>query len=336
MLTPTDILRLPYTPDLTQSGIEYACRSLNHVSGRAGSAPFSRLRRSVAGVAVELAFRRFLTEQAVPFKVRADTPFSEPDRYNVTLGGHRCEVKCYLITRRPQITAIRQDPTLLLGAPALIPADQFSTDSRSDTDLYLFAFLSGLVAAAQDDIRKAIQAGQPLCLVHALPPEWSHPQDWSPLDLVVKSDDEAPLELEVGGQDAGHEYLTERVTLAPQGRVELASPFHTVACLHIAQPLRGRLALFSAARGETYLVPPLDWGNIWVYGMEIWLAGYMPHEEFRRRASFVEQGSQVFQYRETHTRNLAVPIADLHPLGELIDLLRPSAGPPQASPFPTP
>jgi hypothetical protein len=36
----------------------------------------------------------------------------------------------------------------------------------------------------------------------------------------------------------------------------------------------------------------------------------------------VEQGSQVFQYKETRTRNLAVPVVDLHPLDELLERVR--------------
>src|SRR5512135_130594 len=98
MITSSDLIRLPYTPDLTQSGIDYAVRSLSRADSRIPSTPYSRLRRIVAGVAVELAFRRHLGEQGIPFDVRSSTPFTDPDRYDVSLGGHRCEVKCFLIT----------------------------------------------------------------------------------------------------------------------------------------------------------------------------------------------------------------------------------------------
>ena len=322
MITSSDILKLPCTPDLTQSGIDYACRSLNYAYSRAGSTPFSRLRRIVAGVAVELAFRRHLTGQGIPFRVRGATPFTEPDRYDVALGGHRCDVKSFLITRRPQITSMRHDPGVMLGAPALIPSDQFAGETRSDQDVYLFAFLSGLVAAAQEDIQRARVAGQPVCLIHPLPMEWTRPQLWHPLDLVLKSEAGTPVTVEIGGQNAEREYITERVTLPPLERVELASPFHSVACLQAEGLPAARIGLHSAARHETHLVPPGEWGNIWIYGLEIWLAGYITHEEFRRRASFVEQGSQVFQYKETHTKNLAVRVMDLHPLNELLERVR--------------
>jgi hypothetical protein len=322
MITSADILKLPYTPDLTQSGIDYACRSLNYTHNRIGGTPFSRLRRVVAGVAVELAFRRHLTGQGIPFTVRGATPFTEPNRFDVSLGGHRCDVRSFLITRRPQISSMRRDPGVMLGAPALIPSDQFAGEMRSDQDVYVFAFLSGLVAAAQEDIERARAAGQPVCLIHTLPAEWTRPQVWHPLDLVLKSEAEDPLTVEIGGQNAERDYITERVSLPPRERVELVSPFHSVACLQAGRLPAARIGLHSAPRQETYLVPPAEWGNIWIYGMEIWLAGYVTQEEFRRRASFVEQGSQVFQYKETRIKNLAVPVMDLHPLAELLERVR--------------
>ena len=77
MLTASDLLRIPYTPDLTEGGITYACRALPHTYNRVGGSPFDRLRRIVAGVAVELAFRRSLTQQNIPFDIQGATPFTD-------------------------------------------------------------------------------------------------------------------------------------------------------------------------------------------------------------------------------------------------------------------
>jgi hypothetical protein len=90
MINKNDLLHLSYTPDLTQGGIAYACRSLAYTYDRMGGSPADWLRRIVAGVAVELAMRRYLGEQAVPFDVLGATPFTRPDHYDVALGGHRC------------------------------------------------------------------------------------------------------------------------------------------------------------------------------------------------------------------------------------------------------
>jgi len=128
-----------------------------------GGSPFERLRRIVAGVAVELAFRRYLSQQNIPFDVKGATPFTDPDRYDVSLGGHRCDIKSFLISHRAQITSLRADPGLILQAPALVPLDQYSADGHSDNDLYLFAFLTGLVAASPDDYKRPLmQTNRPI------------------------------------------------------------------------------------------------------------------------------------------------------------------------------
>ena len=56
--------------------------------------------------------------------------------------------------------------------------------------------------------------------------------------------------------------------------------------------------------------------------MDIVLAGYVARSDFRRRASPVQAGARVFQYRQTPEKHLALPIADLNPLRELLAQVR--------------
>ena len=99
MLSPSDLLRLPYTPDLTEGGIAYALLSLPYAN-----LSYDRIRRTVAGAIVELAFRRHLSQQDIPFDITAATPFTDPTRHDVSLGGHRCDIKSFLISHREQIS----------------------------------------------------------------------------------------------------------------------------------------------------------------------------------------------------------------------------------------
>jgi hypothetical protein len=103
MIAPADLVRLPFSPDLTLGGVAYACRSLPHTYDRMGGSDFQRLRRIVAGKAVELAFRRHLAAQAVPYDTLGATPFTDPDHYDVALGGRRCDLKSFLIFQKNTI-----------------------------------------------------------------------------------------------------------------------------------------------------------------------------------------------------------------------------------------
>jgi hypothetical protein len=316
----SDIIRLPYMPDLTEGGIAYACRSLPHTYNRMGGSPPDRMRRIVAGVAVELAFRRYLAQQNIPFDIKGATPFTDPDRYDVSLGGHRCDIKSFLISHRTQIASLRADPGLILQAPALVPLDQYSADGHSENDIYLFAFLTGLIAASPEDMQKAIRAGQPVYLIHAMPKTWARPHTWFPLGpLALKSESGETLMLEIGGQDAGRDFTTRPLELPPRTRREVEGDFYSLAYVHVRPRPAARLGIYSPPRKETYIIESMEWSNIWVYGMDIYFAGWITRDEFRRRASLIREGSRVFQYHRTRTKNLAVPISDLRPLGELFE-----------------
>ncbi len=327
MISTNDLVCLPYTPDLTEGGISYACRSLPHTYDRMGGSRFDRLRRIVVGIAVELAFRRYLVQQGVAFGVEGATPFTDPDRYDVSLGGHRCDIKSFLISYREQIRLLHEAPHQLLDAPALVPLDQYAGDGHSANDLYVFAFLTGLVAAEPEDVRKATEAGQPLYLIHAMPPSWVRPPVWTPIGpLVLKSESDQPVTMEIGGQDASRQFVTRTLELAPRTRVSVDTDFYSLAYVHVGTMPGGRVGIHSPRRQETYIIQPAEWGNIWVYGMRIYLTGWITRDQFRQRASLLPIGSRVFQYDRTRTRNLALPISQLRPLGELLAQTRAWAG----------
>jgi hypothetical protein len=323
MITVSDIIHIPYTRDLTEGGIAYALRSLPYTYDRMGGSPYDRLRRIVAGVAVELAFRRYLGEGNIPFDVQGATPFTDPDRYDVSLGGHRCDIKSYLITYRGQILDMRRNPDVMLNAPALVPSDQHTGESHTSHDIYLFAFLAGLIAASQADLKAVIKNDQPFYLLHAMPDAWCKPQTWSPLGaLTLKSESDTAQVIEISGQDKGRDFLTRSIELPARTRVIIQDEFYSISSIHIQDMPEARIGLHSSVRKETYLIQPMDWGNIWVYGMDIWLAGYIEREEFSRLASFIHSGTRVFQYNHTKTKNLGVPISDLQPLRNLFERVK--------------
>jgi hypothetical protein len=323
MISAENFIRLPYSPDLTEGGIAYAVRSLPYTYNRMGGSLYSRLRRIVGGVAVELAFRRYLGEHDIPFDVKGLTPFIEPDNYDVSLGGHRCDLKTFITSKRGQITAMRRNPSIALRAPALIPADQFAGENHSDQYIYLFAFLLGLTTNSNEDIKTAVEAGQPIYLIHPMPSEWSRPNTWTPLgSLSLKSECSESVTVEIGGQDKEREFISQKLTLEPLTRKIVDLPLYSLSYLHIDSIPGARIGVHSNARGEAYLISPRDWGNIWIYGMETWLTGYITREEFRRKANTIFAGSRVFQYSKTQTKNMSVPVEDLRPLSEFFERVK--------------
>ncbi len=322
---PPAILRLPYDATLTRAGIEYAKKSLHYTYNRMRLGAGARLRKIVAGVAVELAFRRWLDAEAVPFDVLGATPFTERDRYDLRLGGRRCDLKSFLVSDKAQITALRRDPTLLYAAEALVPEDQFHSPYLEEQDVYLFGFLAGLETRGAEALQRALRAEQPVYLLYACErPEWrGSGETWRSLGrLIVKSDARQTLALEVGGQDQARRAVVEHLTLPPRMRAVTPAEYYSLLYLHTAHLPDGPLGVRSAALRETQVIAANEWVNIWVYGLEVFIAGWLTKAEFREQARRLPRGAAVWQYPKTQTDNRAVRVSQLRPVSELADIVR--------------
>jgi hypothetical protein len=288
-----------------------------------GESPAERLRRCAGGAAVELALRRHLSAQAVPFEVREGTPFSQPEHYNIRLGGHHCEIISTLISRSNQVEQLQREPSSLLRAAALIPLEQFAAEGHKPDDLYVFTFLAGTVAAGQEDIQAAISTGQPVHLIYALPEAWRRPGSWQRLEqLALKSECAQAIPVEIGGLNAQRNFVTAAYELPERTRLAVQQEFYSLAYMHAGRLPEKRVGLHSPVRGEAYIIQPHEWGNIWIRGEQIVLAGWLTHEEFRSKAQVLNAGMPTFQFARTHTKNLLVPLHALNPLGGLLERVR--------------
>ncbi len=315
MVKASDFIEIPYSPDMTQGGIAYACKSLHYTYDRMGSSPFKRLQRIVAGVAVELAFRRHLVEMDVPHNNLGATPFTDPDRYDIAIGGRRCDIKSFLVTNKDRIREIREDPTKLENAQALIPTDQFASSHLYNDDIYIFAFLAALLTPNQRTLEKAIQAKQPIFLIFPLPKNWARPKTWQSLGkIAIKSNSTKSIKLELGGQDKEQNPISEQIILKPKTRITCQHEFYALHYLHTPNFPDGSLGIHSKSFNETHIIEPMHWGNIWIYGLTCIFTGYITRKEYRKLATELPAGSHVFQYPRTSTSNLSMDINDLHPL----------------------
>jgi len=156
--------------------------------------------------------------------------------------------------------------------------------------------------------------------VHVMPDAWMRPSNWKPLGkLVLKSESAEAQLVDVNGQDEGREIRTVSVELPPKTRIQLDEFFFTVAHIQSKSLPDARIGIHSSARKETHVIGVMDWGNIWVYGLDITLVGWLTRAEFNQRATPLQEGARVFQYDKTRTKNLAVPVRELKPITELLE-----------------
>ena len=156
-----------------------------------------------------------------------------------------------------------------------------------------------------------------------MPDAWMRPPKWNPPGtLALKSESAETQVLEVNRQDERRETRSLVVEIPPKTRVEIDGGFFSVAYIHSKALPGARIGIHSPATNETHLIGAMDWGNIWIYGMEIMLAGWLTRAEFNQRANPIREGTRVFQYDRTRTKNLGVPVHDLRAVTDLLERVK--------------
>lgn len=319
MLTHTDLVSLPFTSDLTMGGIALACRSLSKAYEPKNGSQVDLIRRIISNMAAELAFRRLLGEQSIPYRVLNPTPFTDPDHYDVCLAGHRITLVSTLITSRPHIARIRRDPGLLLNEPAFISPDKYNPEDKKYEDIYLFAYVLGLTAASRVDEARAQKAGKPVYLLHAMPEKWAHPDGWVALkQLSLKSDCDQGIAVELGGKDREHNFISRTIEIPSRRRVPVPEEWFSIAYIHATMRPEARIGLHSPVRGDPYIIRSYDWVNIWLYGMDIYLAGWITQEDFQRKSKILHPGMSGNSFLHPQAKSLAVTSSDLEPFAPLL------------------
>lgn len=324
MLVAADLIVLPYDPQFSSAGVQYARDSLHYTYNRMHLKVADRLRKIVAGIAFEMAVRRWLETEGVPYNRLGATAFTSPDRFDLAIGGRRCDLKSYLIYDRHKITALHADPAWALDAQAMIPEDQFETERMGENDLYLFGLVTGLEARHSTDTEKAIARRLPVYLIHPLPAErWANTKPWQSLGPVtLKSNASAPITVEIGGQAADHSAVRERLTLPPRARLAVERNYHAVLYISVPRPPDGEIGLHCPALGEPHLIQTSEWANIWIYGQRVYLCGWLNKHDFRKASGVLPPDTPVKQYHHTATSNRALPMSGLRSMAELAEIAR--------------
>ncbi|HRJ75845.1 MAG TPA: hypothetical protein PLX90_07600, partial [Anaerolineales bacterium] len=151
-----------------------------------------------------------------------------------------------------------------------------------------------------------------------MPEAWRKPANWNPLGtLTLKSESEEELMVEVNGQDENRRMKRKMISLAPKMKVTCGESFYSITSLHIRRVADARLGIKCEAIKESHIISPFDWSNIWVYGMQIFLCGFISYEEFGHQAKTLLPNSKTFQYETTRVKNLFVPVSNLKPIEKL-------------------
>jgi hypothetical protein len=317
MVQVEHIVKVPYSDAMTEAGIAHLVQVLQANGDHPTYSGFDAMRQYVAEKAAMLAFRHLMDEERTPYQLTPKASFQNDLEPELTLGGRRATLFTTLVRDRRAIALLGREPERINGVPALVPRID-NMHLQNQDDVYVFTAVTGLVTRSREELQRAVDAGQPLRLLYPLPRSWRMPDSWADLgELIIKMDMRGSLAVGLGGVDGERNPVFSELVVMPGERHALPERFHALRYMRIQREPDGPLGLHSPALKETHIASMYEWGNLWVYGMDVYFLGYLTYGEYQRRAKFVPVGTSRFGIPSTTQSFWSVPVPVLRPLSDL-------------------
>lgn len=316
MIGRDDIIAVRVDDEMIGAGVAYAEKSLHYTYNRMGlGSHYNRIRNIVCGIVMEEAFRRLLDRHKVKYNLLGRTHFTQKDRYDVGISGHRCDVKGFVIKDEDRLAEIRKDVGWFLDCSALVPADQVEARSLQSDDIYVFPF--AIVAADGSALKAAPKS-------HWMHSFWEY--DWfknktgtSLGRITVMSKAAKPVHLRLGGQDNDEEFQCEEVLLVPGTKAVSMYEYYTLLFLQAHEPPAGELKVYCQKLEKQETVSDGAWEDVWIHFDRVYFAGLITKGEFRKRSIEIPRFyKKCKQYDETKTVNRTMLIRELYPLKRIL------------------
>jgi len=321
-ISSEEVIHLPWDESLTLAGVTYVQNTLSRILGVGPWPSASGLRGLVASLASDLALRRWLDGEQVPYTLIGDEPFTRPARPRLVLGGRRLILQTTLVSSRRAIRRLRGDPHHALEASAAILPSTLDAAGLSEGDLLAFALSLALETRTLTELEKAMTSGHPAHLL-ALPPDpsWIRPLRTTDLGVVTVSSPSGCWDIILQGVLSTHVPWSTRASLDPSTRFQ-SPPLHSLIALHTFQRPPGPLLACSESHPAPWRLQPGEWWNLWLYGIETLLLGWSTVREFRAASSRHTPARTASDLSRPPRGSLQIAGSDLMPLSSLLEHLR--------------
>ena len=320
-LTGADLVRLPYDDSLTQAGVTFSCRTLQHPRARTYHPSPTIMRNYVAEIAITLAFQRWLEAQDVPFDLIQATPFTSPDRRTILLGGRRVKILPTIIRASHRIQDIQANPERILSMEAPIHGEMLMRSHLQGQDLLVFPFLLGQVTRTIASLRRADADEEPTHII-AIPP----PSPWREISgkpklerLSVMNECDHAVELTLFGRLENQRWHALPFKAPARRKVPIPAEFASLHYIHSVHLPSGCIRLLDDKALRVWIILIRDWINLWIYGEEIILAGWSTLAAALRNSNLSSDVEQIPVRSRTKGKEIRCPICQLRPMRELIE-----------------
>ena len=144
---------------------------------------------------------------------------------------------------------------------------------------------------------------------------WAFPARWDSLGtILIESNQETTLQIELGGSNIHRHFQTERICLKPHTQMDLKQNFYTLRYIHTPNLPDDTVRVYSSTLKETYLVEPYSWKNLWIYGLDIIIGGYVTRMGYQENAKRIPKSGRNIHSAYTSREYCSLPLKNFHPI----------------------
>lgn len=315
-VTAAEIQQLAFPEDLGLAGVEYAKRNQLPIRERFGALTLDILRAQAAEAAVELAFRRWLDRSGASYRVSVEVLPIESGWGTVIFGGRRCELEASVVETHNESARMLQSLDPLLNVQVSARRHTSMNAGQDGADLLVFGLVHVEVIRSREESVKMEMAGKPIQMAALLPDECLQPRGWASMgqiEIANRSDED--LILEAVGYDGSRQAMVEEIRVKGHGSVVLDGDFFTLGSLYRRTGPIEKINIEIERYGKCFPIGRHQWGNVWIYGREVFLLGYMARREYDRAAK-VRPGVRHLPGSEIVSRG--VRVGELRSMDELL------------------
>ncbi len=305
-------VRLPYEEAWSAAAVQAVLEALPWLVGRQAELSVPRLRQLAKDQVAVLALTRWLAEHRLEYRLEP-TRWARWGRDPIRVQRRHVYPFATLVSRRAVLRRLRRaspDPEWW----ATVPEARWQSAEGRPEDILVFGYVLALVASTPEENVRAQSKGLPLRLLYPLPAAW---QRWPyPQSLALKYEGPGSLSLTLHGQTE-QGWGAYDLALPEKQRLTTEPRWVELYALSTAALPEGRLGVSRPGGSSPLIVSPTQWGNVWLYGLEVWWLGYLTRRAFDQQARRLPSGTDKGAGVRLGQAAYGVPLHALRPMDDL-------------------
>ena len=323
MITSSDLIEIPVPDEVIASATNLVKHMLlsQKIPHQTNPITILTLRNLALHISTNLLFRRYLSQNQIPFTISNGSQGGEELWPTIAIGGRRCNMNCRFSAKPEWDVDDEPNPTSLLKEDISLPKhhDALKNDGRETIEVFSALIVDS--KRANLSIGELAKRGENLFLINIL--ENMHEINWEAAGGQIEFyyEGENDLILEVGGLDEKFNPITESIHFGFHKRAFTKSVFSRVIYL-TANTLPEKSISLSLGAAKKIFLPVSSWGSLWLRVTTCVFFGFLHSTDLRQRFDKLIRTNTSYRINWFRTEKHKISVLELNPLPKLFGIAK--------------